>query len=329
MRKRLLVSVLVAGFAMFASTAGASASAPGSAVPGTAMVFRPVGSGPQVGRAPTAPTDSAQNLMYGGGSVLTNPGIFLIYWGPDWATGFSTNGFTSKQAQTYVNTFYGGVGGNSWLNSTTQYCQGVAVGTQICGSAGQHPVNHTGQLLGTWNDTATVPRSPTDAQVRAVAQAGAQHFGYNPNALYMVFTPHGKNISGFGTQFCAYHDNTTFNGQPLAYSNIPYIPDAAQSCGRNFVNGSNNSFGNGYFDGFSIVTGHEYAETITDAFPSQLIAWNDINGFENGDLCAWGQGPGPQSASQDITVSGHSFAVQSLWSNQVNGTTGGCSINLG
>jgi serine protease len=326
MRKRLLVSVLAAGFAMLASTVGASADG----IPGAhAKVFRPVGFQQQAGRTPNAPTASSANLVYNGGSVLTRPGIFLIYWGPDWATGFSTNGFTSSQAQTYVNSFYTSVGGNSWLNSTVQYCQGIAVGSQFCNGAGQSVTNPSGQLLGIWNDPTTVPRSPSDAQVRAAAQRGAQHFGFNRNALYMVFTPHGKNISGFGTQFCAYHDNTTFNGSPLAYSNIPYIPDAAQSCGRNFVNGSNNSFGNGYFDGFSIVTGHEYAEAITDAFPSQTIAWLANNGQENGDLCAWGQGPGPQSASQNISVGSHSFAVQSLWSNRVNNTTGGCSINLG
>ena len=94
----------------------------------------------------------------------------------------------------------------------------------------------------------------------------------------------------------------------------------------NFVNKTNSTFGNGFFDGLSIVAGHEYAEAITDMFPSNAIAWLDASGAENGDKCAWGRGPGPQSASQNISLGGHSFAVQSLWSNAFNGGSGGCVL---
>ena len=88
----------------------------------------------------------------------------------------------------------------------------------------------------------------------------------------------------------------------------------------NFVNPSNNAFGNGYFDGFSIVGGHEYAETITDPYPD--TGWLDRFAAENGDKCAWissGQG-----AAADISLGGASYAVQSLWSNAFNNRSGGC-----
>jgi serine protease len=327
MRARAVLSALGAVAATLLFSVGASASAPAAGTaPGSAKVFRPVGFHQTTGAAPNAPAASSQNLQYMGGSVFTSPKAFVIFWGPEWNTGWTTGGFTSAQAKTYITSFFGGVGGSTWLNSTTQYCQGVALGSQFCGSTGR-VTNPAGQFGGSWVDTTTVPRRPTDTQVRAAAQRGASHFGYSANALYLVFTPHNKSISGFGTQFCAYHDNTSFNGQPLAYANMPYAPDAGASCGVNFVNGSNNSFGNGFFDGLSIVGGHEYAEAISDAFPSNTIAWLDTAGAENGDKCAWGQGPGPQSASQDVTLSGHAFAVQSLWSNLANGTTGGCVIS--
>ena len=58
-----------------------------------------------------------------------------------------------------------------------------------------------------------------------------------------------------------------------------------------------------------------------------VLAWIDSQGAENGDKCAWDQGPGPQSAAQDVTLGGQSFAVQSLWSNLANGDTGGCVIS--
>ena len=257
MRTRALLSALGAAAATLLFSVGASASAPtvGTA-PSSAKVFRPVGFHQTTGAAAAAPAASSQNLQYMGGSVLAVPRAFVIFWGPDWNTGWTTGGFTSAQAQTYITSFFGGVGGGSWINSTTQYCSGVAVGSQTCGSTGR-VTNPTAQFGGSWVDTTTVPTRPSDSQVRAAAQRGASHFGYSANALYLVFTPHNKSISGFGTQFCAYHDNTSFNGQPLAYANMPYAPDAGTSCGRNFVNGSNSSFGNGFFDGLSIVSGHD------------------------------------------------------------------------
>ncbi|TMC04350.1 MAG: hypothetical protein E6J41_25195 [Chloroflexi bacterium] len=295
------MSALGAAAATLLFSVGASASAPAAGTaPSSAKVFRPVGFHQTTGAASAAPAASSRNLQYMGGSVLAVPKAFIIFWGPDWNTGWTTGGFTSAQAQTYITSFFGGVGGGSWINSTTQYCSGVAAGSQTCGSTGRI-TNPTAQFGGSWVDTTTVPTRPTD--------------------------PHNKSISGFGTQFCAYHDNTSFNGQPLAYANMPYAPDAGTSCGRNFVNASNSSFGNGFFDGLSIVAGHEYAEAVTDAFPSNRIAWLDTSGEENGDKCAWNTGPGPQSASTNVTEGSHSFAVQSLWSNAANSATGGCVIN--
>jgi len=70
---------------------------------------------------------------------------------------------------------------------------------------------------------------------------------------------------------------------------------------------------------FSIVGGHEYAETITDPYPNS--GWLDGRGAENGDKCAWiSSGTG---AAQDISLSTGKFAVQSLWSN----ATSSCVIS--
>jgi hypothetical protein len=330
MRTRLLLSAVVAVLATWAFSLGASAAAPaGDGPSASARIFTPLGT-PMRATAGAAAVDaaanSAANLSYHGGAVMTSPTVFLIFWGPTWQSGFSSGGFTSAQARTYISSFFGGVGGSAWLNSTTQYCQGVATGTQFCPAGAAHPVNRTGQLGGTWVDTTAIPTHPTDAQVQAAARRGAGHFGFHASALYMVLTSHSHSIRGFGTSFCAYHDNTSFNGQPLAYANEPYAPDAGASCGENFVNRSNDSFGNGFFDGYSITAGHEYAEAVSDMLPSQRLAWVDSHGAENGDKCAWGRGPGPDSASQNISLGGHSFAVQSLWSNLANGGAGGCVI---
>ena len=255
----------------------------------------------------------ASNLYSHGGAVTQAPVVYLSYWGSEWSTGFTTCSgskcYTSAQAQTYLNDFFSGVGGSSWINSTTQYCENVPSGTTTCStvSGAVYITNPGSQLAGTWNDTTAVPSSPSSTDVSNAAARLEAHFGYNQNAIYVVLTPHGKSQSGFGTSWCAYHSSTTTTAGKIGYAYVPYQPDAGTSCGMNFVNSADDSFGNGFFDGFSVVGGHEYAEAETDIFPSG--GWLDKFGSENGDKCAW------SSSSADITLGTHSFAVQPLWSN--------------
>ncbi len=255
-----------------------------------------------------------------GGAIEQSPSVYITYWGPQWASGFTTGGHTSAQAQSYVQGFFGNVGGSSWANSSAQYCQGVAAGTTNCAgmASAVFVTNPSMQLAGVWNDTSPVPSRLGTSSIAGEALRAVTHFGYHVNADYMVFTPSGLSTSGFGTQFCAWHSFTSSSSGPVSFANIPYQPDAGAACGQNFVNG------NGYFDGFSIVGGHEYAETITDPFPS--TGWVDGAGAENGDKCAWissGQG-----AAQNVTLSGGaSYPVQSLWSNAFNGGAGGCVVS--
>src|SRR2546429_1324395 len=326
MRSRLLLSALVAVLATFALSLGTSAGAQAPTRDGPsagARIFPTVDS-PRTMRPAAPAAGSSANLTYMGGSVLVTPRVFLIFWGSTWSSGFTSHGVSNTTARNYIESYFRGVGGNHWLNSTTQYCQGIATGSQFCPAGATHPSNSAGQFAGSIVDTTAIPRHPTDAQVQATVRRNLPRLGTDPNALYMVLTSSGHSISGFGTQFCAYHDNLVVGGQAIAYANQPVSLDAGRSCGQNFVNGSSNSFGNGPLDGYSITAGHEYAEAISDAYPSQTIGWLDAQGAENGGKCAWSMGPGPNSAAQDITLGANQFAVQSLWSNLANGSTGGC-----
>lgn len=62
-----------------------------------------------------AQTDPNQ-LLYHGGTVETKPAVYLIFWGPEWANGFSfTAGsytYTNTTAETYLRDFFGNVGGS-------------------------------------------------------------------------------------------------------------------------------------------------------------------------------------------------------------------------
>src|SRR5579871_2601260 len=259
------------------ASAGHRAGPPGG-VPAQAQphIFKPVGQRPQ----------RSSNLYYHGGvggvGVETAPKVYLVLWGSQWSSD------PSGEAG-ILNSFLGAVGGSSWLNSVTQYCQGVATGTVFC-DGGTAAGNPKSLLAGTWSDNAAAaPSKPSQSQLAAEAVAAAAHFGNtgagaNATTQYVIATAHGNNASGFGTSYCAWHSSTSSVYGNIAYTNLPYITDAGASCGANFN-------GLGPSAGITIVEGHELAETITDQYPSG--GWLDSGGAENGDKCAWissGQG---------------------------------------
>jgi serine protease len=258
------------------------------------------------------------NLTYhggvGGSGVETGAdGVYIVQWG--WTADPSGEG-ARQQA------FFQGVGGSTWNNSVTQYCQGVASGTTTCGTSGTHATNPTGAYAGTWaDDVNPVPSSITQTALAAEAVRAAAHFGRtaagsNNTVQYVIDTPKGHSTSGFGTQFCAWHSGTSSSYGNIAYTNFPYMTDAGASCGQNFVNAG----AAGLLDGVTIVGGHEFGETETDIIPNS--GWLDSSGKENGDKCAWISSS--QGKSADITLSTGTFAVQSLWSNTFNSNKGGC-----
>jgi serine protease len=292
-------------------SAAAVSAAPPAAAPATIHYLG------LVGKSAAA---TSNELSYHGGvggiGVETAPEVYLVLWGSQW-----NNNDPSGEAA-LVQSFLKGVGGSSWLNSVTQYCQGVASGTVFCNGAGTSAGNPAGVFVNVWPDNASkAPARPRQSQLAAEAVRAAQHFGNttaasNVSAQYVVATATGNNSSGFGTQYCAYHSSTSSSVGNVAYTNLPYITDAGASCGANFN-------GLGAKAGITIVEGHELAETVTDQFPNG--GWLDGSGAENGDKCAWissGQG-----ASANVTLSTGTYPVQSLWSNAFNNNTGGCVLS--
>jgi hypothetical protein len=271
-------------------------------------------------------------LAYNGGRVLSAPRVYLSFWGPDWSSP------SLRPAQDYVTSFFESAGGSDWADSMTQYCAGRLDPpyTACTGSQLQPITNPTGQLGGSWIDPTPVTYvSPAancglpglldagDCDVMSAAARASQHFGSLPTgAMVMVVTPSGLSQPGFSSGgWCAYHWAIPVSGRlpsaGLPFGYLPYMPDAGASCGANSVN----SGPQGAFDGFSIIGGHEYAETITD--PNPGTGWLDGFGAENGDKCAW-QNVGNRS------FGGRQLAVQPLWSNAVGGcvSSGGGTVKF-
>jgi hypothetical protein len=286
----------------------------------------------------------ANDLIYHGGNagsgaigVENTPATYLIFWGPDWQNGFSTtdaNGvaFTSQQLQNYVTSFLTNVGGTSWAAIQDEYCNKVPAGTTNCTSVSgaRYITNPIRQLKGVWTDSTAVPgdivalglaENLADDPIAAEAIRASAHFKYDNEATYIILTPPTTIATGQPV-YCGYHTQTTSvdglgNPYRLQYAFIPFLnanwPVLGQGgCGMNSVNVVSDSFGHGVFDGYSIVVGHEYAEAVTDPdnFASVQDGWNDVQGSETGDKCAW-------TSLANVSMNHQTkFAVQPLWSNR-------------
>jgi serine protease len=343
-----MLLVLVAALAACAVT-GASATADTAPLTNAKHFFWAPGQNP----AGTVADSASNDLIYHGGNagsgsigVETTPAVYLVYWGPQWASGFQTADtdgklYSSKTLQTYLNSFFNGVGGSGWANIQTQYCKDVLPGATSCIGGSGFITNPRRQLKGVWTDPTPVPddivadglaQNLVDDPIAAEAMRASAHFGYDAQATYIVLTPPSTIATGQPV-YCGYHTQTTSvdglgNPYRLQYAFIPWLNEnwpgvGTGGCGMHNVNAASDAFGNGVFDGYSIVTGHEYAEAVTDPdnFFSDQDGWNDASGSENGDKCAW-------LHTQNIALGGHQFAVQPLWSNEAFDATGnGCAVS--
>jgi hypothetical protein len=347
LRSVLAISVAI----LLCSALGAQAASRASAdVPTNAKhFFWAPGQNPD----PTADANALQSdLIYHGGNggpgaigVETTPAVYLIWWGPDWASGFQTADtdgtlFSSKTLQTYLQSFFANVGGSPWANVQAQYCKNALPGSTTCVGGSGFVTNPKRQLKGVWVDPTPVPsdivtlglaQNLVDDPIASEALRAVGHFGYDPNATYIVLTPPGPVATGQPV-YCGYHSQTTSiaglgNPERIQYAFIPWLNTnwpgvGTGGCGMHNVNATSNAYGNGIFDGWSIVTGHEYSEAVTDPdnFTSFQDGWNDAQTSENADKCAW-------TGTQNIALAGHQFAIQPTWSNEAFDSTGnGCAV---
>jgi hypothetical protein len=329
----------------------------GAATSGTSPLTNPKHFFWAQGQAPAASVDAnalQNDLIYHGGNagdgaigVEQNPSVYLIWWGPRWKSGFTTPDtdgklYSSKTLQNYLNTFVANVGGSPWAGVQTQYCRNVPAGTTSCAGipGAEYITNPTHQLKGVWTDPTPVPddivtlglaENLADDPIAMEAQRAAAHFTFDPNATYIILTP-PRTVGAGQPVYCGYHSQTTSIdglGNPfrIEYSFIPWQntawPALGQACGMHNVNATSNAFGNGIFDSWSIVVGHEYSEAVTDPdnFFGVQDGWNDAQSSENADKCAWIE-------TQNITLGGHQFAIQPTWSNEAFDAGGdGCAVS--
>ena len=187
-----------------------------------------LGSG-QTALAGTLADSAANDLIYHGGNagagaigVETKPAVYLVYWGQEWADGFQTSDtdgklYSSKTLQNYLNSFFGSVGGSTWAGVQTQYCnvdagrldqlprRGRVRHEPEASAEGRLDRSDSGAGRHRRRRSRREPRRRPD---RRRGAAGRGHFGYNPQATYIVLTP-PRPIATGQPVYCGYHSQTT------------------------------------------------------------------------------------------------------------------------
>jgi serine protease len=293
MRKYLAVAAGAALAAVLGMTAPAMASPPaGGAAPpgiaGTVKTFFPVrnhGAIPDLGGG---------NLTYHGGPVQSSPHVYLVFWGKWWKSGCTGQLGHGLADENYLKAFFNGRGtsGDQLSKVLTQYS-----GTHFTGDV----------LFGSAFNCSNPPQAATQSQLGAVAASYASVLRaggktVDKNTQIVVVSPSGTNPGGgFGSQYCAWHSYAISGSLKLSYTNLPYLPDQGANCGAGIIPSGPSPA----LQGWPIVAGHEFAESVNDP---QISAWYDNQGYEIGDKCAW------TGIYVQALPTGH-FVEQPEWSN--------------
>lgn len=241
------------------------------------------------------------------GVVSPKPAVYLVFWGSQWS---SDPAGVAPDMQSFFNGLFGTA--DTWGTIMNQYCEGVPTGTSHC-PTGSIKIKHpkATPLKGVWFDNAAAePSHATATQLANEAIKAAMHFGNttqtpNLNAQYVILSPTNTHPDGFpNSGFCGYHSFTTSpTAGNIAWTNLPYVPDLGAGPCTTLSPAR-------LLDGIESTETHEYAEVLTDFWPSR--GWNG-GGGEIGDECI--------QLDHYITLSTGTFDVQGLWSNKKNACT--------
>jgi hypothetical protein len=250
--------------------------------------------------------------MYHGGPVMHSNTTRAIYWFPA-GSSYSAN---------YVgvnNGFLQNVAADSGRTTNVYF-----TATQYSDSTGGK-ISYSSAFAGSVVDTNPFPASGctdvytaiclSDAQLRSEISRviSTQGWPRGTSNLYFIYTP--KNVgscystsSCAFTNFCAYHSSFGSGASATLYANQPYAAFVRSCDSGQHPNGDD-------ADATINVVSHEHNEAITDPLGN---AWYDMQGYENGDKCAWNFGYAlgrTASGSYNQQIGTGKYWLQQEWSN--------------
>jgi hypothetical protein len=265
--------------------------------------------------------NSVNPLLYHGGGVFTSPyRIYDIYWVPPGygvAPGYqgTVDGFAQNVAADSgktSNVFY----------SDTQYSDGAGSHIPYAVSYGGSATAADPFPASGCSDYA-LPSAPclsdnqVASEVGAVAAAHGWSIGY-PNIFVVMMPKNVANCASYSSGglegYCSYTNACAWHHQwgSMYFVVQPYIGNVA-GC-------SSGQSPNGAYDADQAINtiSHELNESVTDPAGS---SWSDVNGYENGDKCAWNFATalgGTTGKLHNQLINGTGYYLQQEWSNQTS-----------
>lgn len=272
----------------------------------------PVGipAGPQLAKTPARPTGTGigvigskgdrtrQKVEYHGGALMLAPKNLYFIWYGSW-TGSAAPPILLDLAQN--------LGGSAYFDVVTRY-------PGAFGSAPVNSVSYAGSIDDEYSRGTSLTRLDV-AFIVAVAVA-SQVLPADPDGIYVVLTSADVDeTSGFGTEYCGFHNTTSSGGVTLKFVFVGHPDRAPTKCMPQTV-GPN---GDAAADAMANVLVHGVFNTIVDP---ELTGWYDKFLLEPADKCAWNFGTTystTNGARANVALGGRDYLLQRLWVPAIRG----------
>ena len=291
------------------------------------------------------PVDAAEQAMrYQGGRVLLDPRVHVVFLGSEWGQP-DANGMPTADplgVAPVVVDFFSRLGGkgDTWSTILTQYCLGTKINDKTCGQGSRKiPRMSKSPLRGWWVDTSppagqtSIDKQTSPNGLDPAANRALKHFrAAHPDDIVVLMLPPGTD----SPRNCnAYHTvaDTDHGKRPMIVMAYPVPGPTCLGTSPVCEVGKPDSClpGNTEYT----ITGwasHEYAETVTNPFPTNCLRATGICGWIVKDAPAYASRPAPLHTEISDTCSNYKFVqlggkktvVATLWSNSANNGQGGC-----
>lgn len=221
------------------------------------------------------------DLVDRGGAVVSSPRTFAIFWGAPPA-----------DLQAAQETLLQGLGNSEYLQALDPYLRGASAGATFGGS---------------FLDSSAPPASPDKADTQTVgaeACAALLAGGVMPAAGDVAIV-YGASALSPAPSWCAWHASTTCNGAQLLVAFVPDV-NGSYTCMKLGAQTSCNALSDAV-NATASLAAHELVEAMTDPL---IDAWADASGGEIADKC--------EDQPGCVALSGGSFWLQSIWSNDAH-----------
>jgi len=243
-------------------------------------------------KQPPAPVNP--DMVWHGGTIMTNVSAIPIFWGKSWV-----NPTFVGDKIIGLSTFFNGIGGSHYADTVNEYTGTNGKVTSSISSPATTPLI----------DTSPAPKNPTTRAI--LAEVCKMISNPLPFGYYHVYT----DVKRAGA-FCGWHSFGTCGNTPVQFA-FTFNLDGDLGCDPEDTSGLHSQG----LAALANVTAHELSEARSDPTNG---GWYDAKGEENGDKCAWTFGV------PLVTLSNFSqWKLQGEWSNHAFDTATGYPNGIG